>query len=57
MMGASTLAGGGVLVATPSVNRDTSLVKTMARAEGLIVRPRAPNRRPGEACRITDRIA
>jgi hypothetical protein len=32
MMGASP-AGGGVLVATPSVTQDTSLVRPMARAE------------------------
>ena len=33
------LDGGGILVATPSANQDSSLVKTMARADGLIVRP------------------
>ena len=44
---------GGVLVATPSANQDSSLVKTMARAEGLIVRPpRAGPATAGEACRI-----
>ena len=29
----------GILVATPAVGADSSLVKTMARADGLIVRP------------------
>jgi molybdopterin molybdotransferase len=43
----------GILVATPAANQDSSLVKTMARAEGLIVRP--PNAAPakaGGACRV-----
>ena len=44
---------GGILVATPSANQDLSLVKTMARADGLIVRPpRAEPAAAGEACRI-----
>jgi len=44
---------GGILVATPSANQDSSLVKTMARAEGLIVRPpRAEPSAAGDACRI-----
>jgi molybdopterin molybdotransferase len=43
----------GILVATPVSAQDSSLVKTMASADGLIVRP--PNAEPakaGEACRI-----
>jgi molybdopterin molybdotransferase len=43
----------GILVGTPAANQDSSLVKTMARAEGLIVRP--PNAAPakaGDACRV-----
>jgi molybdopterin molybdotransferase len=43
----------GILVATPSASQDSSLVKTMAEADGLIVRPpRAPAAKAGEACRI-----
>jgi molybdopterin molybdotransferase len=43
----------GVLVATPSEAQDSSLVKVMARADGLIVRP--PNAGPakaGDRCRV-----
>jgi molybdopterin molybdotransferase len=43
----------GVLLATPAASQDSSLVKTMARADGLIVR--APHAQPamaGKACRI-----
>jgi molybdopterin molybdotransferase len=43
----------GILVATPAPDQDSSLVKTMARADGLIVRP--PNAAPakaGDACRV-----
>jgi molybdopterin molybdotransferase len=43
----------GILVATPAADQDSSLVKTMARAEGLIVRP--PNAAPakaGDSCRV-----
>jgi molybdopterin molybdotransferase len=43
----------GVLLATPAASQDSSLVKTMARADGLIVR--APHAEPafaGEACRV-----
>jgi molybdopterin molybdotransferase len=44
---------GGILVAAPSANQDSSLVKTMARADGLIVRaPRAGPAAAGDACRI-----
>jgi molybdopterin molybdotransferase len=45
--------GDGILVATPVTAQDSSLVKTMASADGLIVRP--PNAEPakaGEVCRI-----
>jgi molybdopterin molybdotransferase len=43
----------GVLVATPAVNQDSSLVKTMARADGLIVRaPHAGPAKAGDACRV-----
>jgi molybdopterin molybdotransferase len=43
----------GFLLATPVANQDSSLVKTMARADGLIVRP--PNAAPakaGDPCRV-----
>ncbi len=43
----------GVLLATPVADQDSSLVKTMARADGLIVRaPHAPPAKAGEACRV-----
>jgi molybdopterin molybdotransferase len=43
----------GILVATPCASQDSSLVKIMAEADGLIVRPpRAPAAKAGEACRI-----
>ena len=43
----------GGLTATPAELQDSSLVKTMARADGLIVRPpRAGAARAGDACRI-----
>ncbi len=43
----------GILRATPAPSQDSSLVKTMARADGLIVRtPRAEPARAGEACRV-----
>jgi molybdopterin molybdotransferase len=51
----ATLARGadGLPVATPSASQDSSLVKTIARADGLIVRPpRAEAAKAGEACRI-----
>jgi molybdopterin molybdotransferase len=42
----------GILVATPAANQDSSLVKTMARADGLIVRaPHAEPAKAGDACR------
>jgi molybdopterin molybdotransferase len=42
----------GILVATPVDSQDSSLVKTMARADGLIVRaPYAEAAKAGEACR------
>jgi molybdopterin molybdotransferase len=47
------LSPDGILVATPAVNQDSSLVKTMARADGLIVRaPHAQPAKTGEACRV-----
>jgi molybdopterin molybdotransferase len=43
----------GVLTATPAESQDSSLVKVMARADGLIVRaPHAGPAKAGEACRI-----
>jgi molybdopterin molybdotransferase len=51
----ATLARGadGFPVATPSASQDSSLVKTIAHADGLIVRPpRAEAAKAGEACRI-----
>jgi molybdopterin molybdotransferase len=43
----------GFLVATPVANQDSSLVKTMARADGLIVRPpNAPPAKAGDPCRV-----
>jgi molybdopterin molybdotransferase len=43
----------GILAATPVADQDSSLVKTMARAGGLIVRPpHAPPAKAGEACRV-----
>jgi molybdopterin molybdotransferase len=43
----------GILVATPAANQDSSLVKTIARADGLIVRPvRAEPAKAGDACRV-----
>ena len=44
---------GGVLAATPAELQDSSLVKVMARADGLIVRaPRAGAAKAGDPCRI-----
>jgi molybdopterin molybdotransferase len=43
----------GILVATPASAQDSSLVKTMASADGLIVRPpHAPPAKAGETCRV-----
>jgi molybdopterin molybdotransferase len=43
----------GVLTATPAELQDSSLVKVMARADGLIVRaPRAAPAKPGDLCRV-----
>jgi molybdopterin molybdotransferase len=43
----------GLLVATPVDNQDSSLVKTMARADGLIVRPpHAAPAKAGDPCRV-----
>ena len=43
----------GRLVATPAASQDSSLVKVMARADGLIVRRRTrPAARAGDACRV-----
>jgi molybdopterin molybdotransferase len=43
----------GALVATPAELQDSSLVKVMARAEGLIVRPpNAQTARVGDPCRV-----
>ncbi|HZZ62135.1 MAG TPA: gephyrin-like molybdotransferase Glp [Roseiarcus sp.] len=44
---------GGALMATPAEMQDSSLVKVMARADGLIVRaPHAPATRAGDPCRV-----
>ncbi|MBV8108015.1 MAG: molybdopterin molybdotransferase MoeA [Hyphomicrobiales bacterium] len=51
----ATLSRGaeGRHVAIPAASQDSSLVKTMARAEGLVIRPpRAEAAKAGEACRI-----
>ncbi len=43
----------GILVATPVAAQDSSLVKTMARAEGLIIRPpHAAAAKAGDPCRV-----
>jgi molybdopterin molybdotransferase len=43
----------GVWLATPAANQDSSLVRTLAGAEALIVRPpHAPAAKTGEPCRI-----
>jgi molybdopterin molybdotransferase len=43
----------GILVASPAADQDSSLVKTMARANGLIVRPpNAPPAKAGDLCRV-----
>ncbi|MGC2783147.1 MAG: molybdopterin molybdotransferase MoeA, partial [Roseiarcus sp.] len=43
----------GILLATPVANQDSSLVKTMARADGLIVRPpHASPAKAGDPCRV-----
>ena len=43
----------GILLATPVSAQDSSLVKTMARADGLIVRPpHAEAAKAGDACRV-----
>jgi len=43
----------GIALARPAASQDSSLVKTMAHADGLIVRaPHAPPARAGEPCRI-----
>jgi molybdopterin molybdotransferase len=43
----------GILLAAPVANQDSSLVKTMARADGLIVRPpQAPPAKAGDPCRV-----
>jgi molybdopterin molybdotransferase len=43
----------GILIATPATAQDSSLVKTMARADGLVVRPpHAAAAKAGDACRV-----
>jgi molybdopterin molybdotransferase len=43
----------GILVATSAADQDSSLVKTMARADGLIVRPpHAEPAKTGDLCRV-----
>jgi molybdopterin molybdotransferase len=51
----ATLARGadGALAATPFPSQDSSLVKFLARADGLVIRPpHAPAAKSGEACKI-----
>ena len=49
----SAASADGILVATPAAAQDSSLVKTMARADGLIVRPpHAEAAKAGDACRV-----
>jgi molybdopterin molybdotransferase len=51
----ATLArdGEGVWIATPRTHQDSSLVRTLAEADALLVRPpHAPQAQPGDACRI-----
>ena len=53
MRAALSRGGDGILLATPAADQDSSLVKTMARAEGLIVRPpHAGPAKAGTACRV-----
>jgi molybdopterin molybdotransferase len=43
----------GILIATPANAQDSSLVKTMARADGLVVRPpQAKAAKAGDPCRV-----
>jgi molybdopterin molybdotransferase len=43
----------GILIATPVANQDSSLVKTMADADGLIIRPpHAEAAKAGDPCRV-----
>jgi molybdopterin molybdotransferase len=43
----------GILIATPATAQDSSLVKTMARADGLVVRPpHAAPAKAGDSCRV-----
>jgi molybdopterin molybdotransferase len=43
----------GILIATPANAQDSSLVKTMARADGLVVRPpHAQAAKAGDSCRV-----
>jgi molybdopterin molybdotransferase len=43
----------GILAATPAAEQDSSLVKTMARADGLIIRaPHAEPAKAGATCRV-----
>jgi molybdopterin molybdotransferase len=51
----ATLARGadGGLIATPFASQDSSLVKLLAQAQCLVIRPpHAPTAEPGEACRV-----
>jgi molybdopterin molybdotransferase len=51
----ATLArdGEGAWIATPRTHQDSSLVRTLAEADALLVRPpHAPQAQPGDACRI-----
>ena len=53
MRASLSLGADGILVATPASAQDLSLVKTMARADGLIVRPpHAEPAKAGDPCRV-----
>jgi molybdopterin molybdotransferase len=50
---ALTRAGDGALLARPAPSQDSSLIKTLARADALIVRPPdAPPAEAGDLCRV-----
>jgi molybdopterin molybdotransferase len=50
---ALTRDDGGHLIATPAARQDSSMLKVLAQAHALIIRPaHAPNAKIGEACRV-----
>jgi molybdopterin molybdotransferase len=53
MRASLSLGADGILLATPASAQDSSLVKTMAGADGLIVRPpQAAPAKAGDPCRV-----